>query len=172
MTAATTAELVAAHDGVAAAIGAIPDAALDWQPGGGAWSLKQVIGHLATANDFYLMVVEEARAADFGAVRLHSGLAGWQRALAADAEVARGEGAPAALDCFERAYRRLLAVLEGLTSEELDRPFVFLDQQPGEPPATTTTLRERVLARAVGHLREHQAQLADTLARWRAAAGP
>lgn len=172
MTAATTAELVAAHDGVAAAIGALPDAALDWQPGGGAWSLKQVIGHLAAANDFYLMVVEEARATAFGTVRLHSGLVGWQRALAADAEVARCEGAPAALEAVERAYRRLLAVLEGLTSKELDRPFVFLDQQPGEPPATTTTLRARVLARAVGHLREHQAQVADTLARWRAAAEP
>ena len=170
MAAATTAELARAHDEIVAAIAAIPDAALDWRPGGEDWSPRQIIGHVAAATDFYLAIIEGAREGGFGTVQLDFARL-LPRARATDAEVARYATAPAAREAFERAHRRLLAALEGLAPEELDRPFVFLDQQPGEPPAMTTTLRERIGPRAAGHLREHQGQLADTLARWRAAAG-
>lgn len=168
MAATVTAEVRAASDAVAAAVGTIPDAALDWQPGGGDWSPRQIISHLAQSTDFYLGIIEGARATTFGAVQLDFERL-LPRAQSTDAEVARCATVPDARDRFERAYRRLLDVLDGLTPEELDRPFVFLDQQPGEPPAMTTTLRQRVLPRAASHLREHQAQLADTVARWRAA---
>lgn len=171
MATATTAELGGAGEAIAAAIGAIPDGALDWRPGGGEWSPRQIIGHVAAATDFYLAIIEGAREGGFGAVQLDFECL-LPRARATEAEVARCATAPAAREAFERAHRRLLAALEGLTPEELDRPFVFLDQQPGEPPAMTTTLRERVGPRAAGHLREHQGQLASTLARWRGGSGP
>ncbi len=169
MATATTAELGGAGEAIAAAIGAIPDGALDWRPGGGEWSPRQIIGHVAAATDFYLAIIEGAREGGFA--RSNSTSSACCRARATEAEVARCATAPAAREAFERAHRRLLAALEGLTPEELDRPFVFLDQQPGEPPAMTTTLRERVRPRAAGHLREHQGQLASTLARWRGGSG-
>lgn len=167
---AATTEVTAAHAEVVAIIRAIPDAALDWQPGGGDWSLRQIISHLAHANDFYLMIVEEACAGAFGAVRLdrYRELAGWQRMQATDAAVARCTTVPEALDRFEEAYGRLLTVLNGLTPVELDRPFVLYEPQPAAEPMTTT-LRRRVVAMAASHLRDHQAQVAETLARWRAA---
>ncbi len=165
MTGSATTDLEAAHDAVVADIAAIPDAALDWRPGGEEWSLRQIVGHLAHANDFYVMIVEEARAQGFGEVTLHPGLPGWRRMQDTDAAVAACADVPAVLDCFERTYGRLLALLRGLTPEELDRPFVLRSPQP----TVTTTLRERVVRTAAEHLREHQSHLAETLARWREA---
>ena len=116
------------------------------------------------------MIVEEARASAFGAVRLdrYRELAGWQRMQATDAAVAQCATVPEALNRFEAAYERLLAVLHGLTPVELDRPFVLYEPQPAAKPVTTT-LRRRVVAMAASHLREHQAQVAETLSHWRAA---
>ncbi len=161
----TTAELEAAHDAVVADIAALPDAALDWQPGGDECPIRQIVGHLAHANDFYVMIVEEARAQGFGEAELHPGLPGWQAMQETDAAVAGCADVPAVLDCFERTYGRLLALLRGLTPEELDRPFVLCSPQP----TVTTTLRERVARTAAEHLREHRTHLAETLARWREA---
>ena len=165
MTGTVMADLEAAHDAVVADIAAIPDAALDWQPGGDEWPIRQILGHLAHANDFYVMIVEEARARGFGEAELHPGLPGWRRMQETDAAVTECADVPAVLDCFERTYGRLLALLHELTPEELDRPFVLHSPQP----TVTTTLRERVVRTATEHLREHQIHLAETLARWRSA---
>jgi len=167
MTAAITADLTIAHDEVVAIVKAIPDAALGWQPSSDDWSLKQIIGHLAHANDFYVMIVDEARASDFGVVRLHRELPGVQRMTATDIEVARRITLLAVLHCFEQTYQRMLAVLQSITPEELDRPFVLYSFQP-DAESLTTTLRQRVIQRAASHIREHQTQLSNTLARWRA----
>ncbi len=155
--------LMSAYDEVVAAIERIPDEALDWQPGGGEWSPRYIISHMAHANEFYLSIIEQVRAAGFGTVRLNPDPA-VQRMRAVDAEIARYTTVPDVLDAFERAYRRLLAVLESLTPEELDRPFV-LDTGQAYDQTGTTTLRERVMGRAAEHLREHWAQLAATLGR-------
>ncbi len=165
MTGSATTDLEAAHDAVVADIAAIPDAALDWRPGGDEWPIRQIVGHLAHANDFYVMIVEEARAADFGEAELHPGLPGWQAMQDTDAAVAACADVRAVLDCFERTYGRLLALLRVLTPEELDRPFVLRSPQP----TITTTLRERVVRTAAEHLREHRTHLEETLARWREA---
>ena len=73
---------------------------------------------------------------------------------------------------MEKARRtHRIAVIPGdgigkeTTPEELDRPFVLRSPQP----TVTRTLRERVVRTAAEHLREHQAHLAETLVRWRAA---
>ena len=79
---------MAAHDEIVATIRTIPDAALDWQPASEDWTLKYVIGHLAHANDFYVMIVDEARAMSFGNVRLHPELEGFRRMMATAAAVA------------------------------------------------------------------------------------
>jgi hypothetical protein len=165
MAGTVTADLEAAHDVVVADIAAIPDAALDWRPGGEEWPIRQILGHLVHANDFYVMIVDAARAAEFGEVELHPGLPGWRRMQDTDAAVAACADVPAVLDCFERTFGRLLALLRGLTPEELDRPFVLRSPQP----TVTTTLRERVVRTAAEHLREHQAHLEETLTRWREA---
>ncbi len=165
MAGTVTAELEAAHDAVVADIAALPDAALDWQPGGEEWPIRQIVGHLAHANDFYVMIVDAARAAQFGEAEIHPGLPGWRRMQDTDAAAAACADVPAVLDCFERTYGDLLALLRGLTPEELDRPFVLRSPQP----TVTTTLRERVVRTAAEHPREHQVHLAETLTRWREA---
>ncbi|HSH80915.1 MAG TPA: GNAT family N-acetyltransferase [Herpetosiphonaceae bacterium] len=162
----TTAELAAAHDVVVRVIRTIPDAALDWQSDGEDWSLRSVISHLAHANDFYVTIVDEARARNFGSVRLHPDMAGLQHMATTDAAIAQSSTAAAALACFERTYEHLLAVLEDITSEELDRPFVLSYTWQPEVEPVTTTLRERVIETATSHLREHQAQVLETLTRW------
>jgi hypothetical protein len=156
------ADVAVAHDAVVSLIQAIPDAALDWQPDND-WSLRQIIGHLAHANDFYVMIVDEARTTHFGTIQLHPELAGWQQMGATDAQIAQCTTTHAVLDCFECTYQRMLKVFRGLRVEELDRPFVFC--QPKAVP-TTTTLRQRVIQMAADHIREHQSHLSAILARW------
>ena len=158
--------LAACHREVVAIIEMIPEAALDWRPGEGEWSLKQTIGHIAHAYDFYITIVEEARAQGFGAVKLHAEIPGYRRMLATDAEVAQCATRAAILDRLNQAYQQALAVLQGIAPEELDRPFVFYRWQ-SEPEPVTTTLRRRVLQTAIEHLREHRAHLAETLELWR-----
>jgi uncharacterized damage-inducible protein DinB len=163
---AALATLNTAYDAVAPLIQAIPDESLDWRPGEDEFSLKQIVVHLTHANDFYLMIVEEVRAANFSIVRLHRESLGWQRMAATDAEAMQCTSVAALSECFERAYQRLLTTLMEVTKGELERPFVLYSMQPDTEPLTTT-LRHRVFLTAADHLREHQAQLADTLAQWR-----
>jgi uncharacterized damage-inducible protein DinB len=162
-----TAGLAAAHDEVAAYIRGLPDEALDWRDDDENWSLKQTIAHISHAYDFYVMIVDETLAAGFGTVRLHPELAGWQRLVATDAAVNACATVTAALDLFNEAHERLMLSFAQLTPADLDYEFVLLPWQP-DAEAVTTTLRRRVLETATDHLREHQAQMSDTLARWRA----
>ena len=74
--------------------------------------------------------------------------------------------APDVLDRLISAYRSALAVLDGLTPDELDRPFVLVAWEP-DAQSVTSTLRRRVLRTAADHLREHHVQIAETLVRWR-----
>jgi hypothetical protein len=105
------ADLAATHEEVIALIKEIPSEALNWQPSKEEWSLKQTISHLAHANDFYVMIVEETRANRFSIVHLHRGLDGWQRMSATDAEIAQCRTISEMLDCFENAYQRMLLLL-------------------------------------------------------------
>ena len=155
--------IVDAHDSVVPLISTIPDAALGWQPSSDSWSLKQIISHLAHANDFYVMIVDEARATRFGTLQLHPNLVGWQQMLATDAAVAACTTTVAVLDCFERTYQGMLDVLADIQPQELDQPFIFW--QPDNQPYTTT-LRQRVIQMAAEHMREHQVHLSDTLTLW------
>jgi hypothetical protein len=159
------ADLLAAHDEVLPLMRTVPDIALDWRPATEEFSFKQILVHLTHANDFYLMIVEEVRAANFGIVRLHEELPGWQRMGATDAEAWQCTTVPALCDCFERAYQRMFAILQVITAEELDRPFVLYSMQTNIEPLHTT-LRRRVIEMAANHIHEHHAQLADILARW------
>jgi uncharacterized damage-inducible protein DinB len=161
-----TADLAVAHAAIGPMIRTIPDAALDWRPSGEEWSIKQIIGHLAHASDFYIMIVDEARATSFGTVVPRPELDGWQRMVATDAAVAACTTTQAALDCCERAYQGMLAVLDGITPNELDWPFGF--HRPDAEPYTTT-LRQRVIQTAASHICEHQTHLSETLARWQTA---
>ena len=61
---------------------------------------------------------------------------------------------------FIAAHEAITALISTLLDEALG-------WQPDAQPETTT-LRQRVLQTAADHLREHQAQLAETLVRWRA----
>src|SRR5260221_6261866 len=88
----------AAHQRVAALISTIPDAALDWQPDAASWSAKRIVAHIAHAYDFYLLIVERARAADFGTARLDPGLPDWQRVEATDAALLACPDVPHVLD--------------------------------------------------------------------------
>src|SRR5262245_55889409 len=163
------ADLAAAHDDTVAIIRTTPDAALDWPPGGAEWPLRRIVGHLAHANDFYIMIVDEAFAANFGHVRLHDGLPGFQRMAATDAAMAGCSSSAAALDCFERTYTRLQALLGTIALADLERPFVLATPQTDGAP---TTIRQRVIRMAAAHLREHQPHLNDILTRWQAAQQP
>ena len=161
------ADLAAAHGELAAFVRGLPDEALDWRADDESWSLKQTIAHVTHAYDFYLMIVEETLGAGFGTVRLHPELAGWQRLLATDAAVNACSTVSAALELFNQACERLNLALEHLSPEELDREFVLLPVRPDDG-AVTRTLRRRVLDIAADHLREHKAQMSDTLTRWQA----
>jgi hypothetical protein len=158
-------DLLAAHDEVAPVFRAVPDASLDWRLGEEEFTVKQILVHLTHANDFYLMIVEAARADNFDRVRLHTELPGWQRMAATDAEASRCTSVAALYECFERAFQRLLIVLTGITAAELERPFVLYELKPTAEPHLTT-LKQRVLHMAASHLREHQVQLSETLASW------
>ncbi len=163
--------LRAAHQRVADLIGTIPDSALDWQPEADHWSAKRIVAHIAHAYDFFLLIVEQARAADFGTARLDPGLPGWQRVEATDAAVLACRDVPEVLDQLAAARDHALAVSEAITLDELDRPFTLDELDSWRPDAApqTTTLRHRVLEIAADHLDEHHAHLVETLARWRQA---
>ena len=164
--AAELTELAAAHGEVVAVVEAIPEAALDWRPGEGEWSLKQTIGHIAHAYDFYATIVEEARAQSFEAVTLHADTPGYRRMLATDADVAHCATVAAVLERLNQAYLQALAVLQGIGSEELDRPFAFYRWQSETEPVMTT-LRRRVIQTATEHLREHRGHLLELLVVWK-----
>jgi uncharacterized damage-inducible protein DinB len=170
MAAAEVTAVAEAHAAVVALIKTIPDAALDWRPSVDEWSLKQTIAHVAHAYAFYLTIIEETRASEFGDVYLISGSAGWRRIEATDSAVMQCATVAAVLDQLALTYQSAMAIFESLTPEELDRPFLLHAWRP-DAETEHCTFRLRVLQTAAQHLREHQAQVADFLARWQAVYG-
>ena len=168
MATAATAELEEGQRALLALLATIPDAALDWEPGGGEWSLKRIIAHIAHAYDFYILIVQEARGHNFGPIRLTPELDGWQRLLATDAAVKACPTVADVLAAVTQAYEPALALFHNLTPAELDHPFLFYNK-PVDAAPISTTLRRRVLGEAANHLREHEPQVIETLARWQAA---
>ncbi|MFN8487907.1 MAG: DinB family protein [Caldilineaceae bacterium] len=161
----TLSDLVATHGEVSPLFQSVPNESLNWKFDENGWSVKQILVHLTHANDFYLMILEEARAANFGAVRLHTELPGWQRMVATDTEAWQCGNVAELYNCFGQAFQRLMADLETFTEDELDQPFELYEMQPNAK-ALPTTLRQRVLQIAENHLREHKDQLTETLVHW------
>ena len=169
MSAIVSPETARAHDEVVAFIATIPEEALDWQPGGEEWSLRQIIEHISGVGAFYGYIVEAARASNFGLVTFNREEVG-RRLAGHQAAFAQCRTVPQVLAYFERAYRQGLDVLEAIAPDELHRPFQLQTMRPGGEPATVT-LRRRVVESMGGHLREHAGQLRETLERWRQAQG-
>lgn len=159
--------LRAAQERVVKLVQTISDAALDWQLDADSWSPKRIVAHIAHAYDFYLLIVEQTRVAEFGTVSLHPEQPGWRHVEATDAAAMASETVSALLAVLDATYERALVIFEGITSQELDRPFELASWRPDVAPVTTT-LRHRVLETATDHLDEHREHLAATLARWEA----
>lgn len=159
-------ELQASHEQVVALARTIPDEAFDWQPDADSWSLKRTLAHITSAYDFYVMIVEQARAADFGTVSLPLDSAVWQPMRATESMALACKDVASLLDLLASVYGWTLLEFQGITSDELDRSLVLMPWQDGGKPETTT-LRARVLEMATRHLREHHQQLEETLAAWR-----
>jgi hypothetical protein len=168
MTDEPLAQLRAAHARVVALVRTIPEAALDWQPDADSWSPKRIVAHIAHGYEFYLLIVDQARATDFGTAHLRPDQSGWQRMVATDEAALQCETVPALLAVLDATYDRALAVFEGITPVELDRPFMLASWRPDQAPEATT-LRRRVLEMATDHLDEHHEHLAATLESWRKA---
>ncbi len=94
---------------------------------------RDAVGDGGDTNDFYVTILEEARAAHFGTVRLRRDSAGWRRMLATDAAVAQCTTGPSAPDPLERVSHQTLAPLENILPEEIDQPFVFYTWHPDAP---------------------------------------
>jgi hypothetical protein len=155
--------LAQAHDAVVLVIQRVPDSALDWCPRENEFTPKRIIAHLAHSNDFYVMLVEEARSTGFSTVRLHQELPGWQRFMKTDTEAMQCSLTQSLLDCFERAYQNMLQTLHGLSNIELDQNFI-VDEARYDRSAVETTLRKRVIDTCAEHMNEHREQLLNTLA--------
>lgn len=160
------AETIAAHDDVVAIIRSIPDTALDWQPGGEEWSLKQVIGHLAGAGIFFAYILDSARATDFGPVTL-SREEIIRRGAEQQVALQRCKTTNDVLENFQQGYDKTLQAIASMTLEEVDRPFQLQELRPGSEPSQVT-LRSRFVDRFGAHLRDHEGQLKATIASWRA----
>ena len=158
-------QLQQAHAELTAFIQIIPDDALDWHSADGEWPLKETIAHVAHAYDFYILILDQARAQDFTSVTMRNELPGWQALFCTDDAVKSCQTTSAVLSALQQAYDHVLTHFQTITHEELDRPFTYDSTRPDEPPYTTT-LRYRVLQKAISHIHEHIPQLHDTLARW------
>lgn len=165
------AALQAAHEQVVALARTIGDQAFDWQPDAQSWSPKRTLAHITSAYDFYVMIVEQARAAEFGTVSLPLDSAVWQPMLATETMALACTDVASLLDLLASVYGWAVLEFQGITPEELDRSFVLMPWQAEGTPVTTT-LRARVLETATSHLREHRQQLEEILAAWRLAQQP
>ena len=155
-------ELDAASQAVASFIQTIPDIALDQQVETEAWSVKQVIAHLALSHNVYMMIVTLARENHFVAVILSPSLAGWQQVRATHEQVLACTTSAAAATLFQDTFAQLRAMLISVTPHDLDRPFQMYELET--TTAQITTLRQRVIQTATEHLDEHLAQIQSSLA--------
>ena len=162
MTANFVSELDAASQAVASFIQTIPDTALDQQVDTDAWSVKQVIAHLALSHNWYMIIVTLARENHFVDVILSPSLSGLQQVRATNKQVLACTTSAAAANIFQDTFAQLRAVLISLTPQDLDRPFQMYELET--TTAQITTLRQRVVQTATEHLGEHLAQIQSSLA--------
>ena len=155
-------ELDAASQAVASFIQTIPDTALDPQVDTDAWSVKQVIAHLALSHNLYMIIVTLARENHFVEVILSPSLFGWQQVRATNEQVLACTTSAAAANIFQDTFAQLRAMLISLTPQDLDRPFQMYEWQT--TTAQITTLRQRVIQTATEHMYEHLAQIQSSLA--------
>jgi len=155
-------ELDAASQAVASFIQTIPDTALDQQVDTDAWSVKQVIAHLALSHNVYMIIVTLARENHFADVILSPSLSGLQQVRATNQQVLACTTSAAAANIFQDTFAQLQAMLMSLTPEDLDRPFPMYELET--TTAQITTLRQRVIQTATEHLYEHLAQIQSSLA--------
>ena len=161
MTINFVAELDAASQAVASFIQTIPDASLDQQVDTDAWSVKQIIAHLAHSHNFYMMIVSLARENHFVEVLLSPSLSGLQQVRATNQQVRACTTSAAAAKIFQDTFAQLQAMLISLTPQDLDRPFQMYELET--TTAQITTLRQRVIQTATEHLYEHLAQIQSLL---------
>ena len=154
-------ELDAASQAVASFIQTIPDIALDQQVETDAWSVKQIIAHLAHSHNFYMIIVTLARENHFVEVHLSPSLSGWQQVRVTNEQVRACTTSAAAANIFQDTFAQLRAMLISLTPQDLDRPFPMVELET--TTAQITTLRQRVIQTATEHMYEHLAQLQSTL---------
>ena len=155
-------ELDTASQAVASFIHTIPDTALDQQIDTDAWSVKQIIAHLAHSHTFYMIIVTLARENHFVEVMLSPSLSGLQQVRATNQQVLACTTSAAAANIFQDTFAQLQAMLMSLTPEDLDRPFPMYELET--TTAQITTLRQRVIQTATEHLYEHLAQIQSSLA--------
>jgi len=154
-------ELDAASQAVASFIQTIPDTALDQQVETDAWSVKQIIAHLAHSHNFYMIIVTLARENHFVEVHLSPSLSGWQQVRVTNEQVRACTTSAAAANIFQGTFAQLRAMLISLTPQYLDRPFPMVELET--TTAQITTLRQRVIQTATEHMYEHLAQLQSSL---------
>ena len=148
-------ELDAASQAVASFIQTIPDAALDQQGDTDAWSVKQIIAHLAHSHTFFMIIVTLARENHFGDVVLSPSQSRTNEQVLACTTSA------AAATLFQDTFAQLRAMLISLTPQDLNRPFQMYEFST---TAQITTLRQRVIQTATEHMYEHLAQIQSSLA--------
>jgi len=154
-------ELDAASQAVASFIQTIPDTALDQQVETDAWSVKQIIAHLAHSHNFYMIIVTLARENHFVEVHLSPSLSGWQQVRVTNEQVRACTTSAAAANIFQGTFAQLRAMLISLTPQDLDRPFPMVELET--TTAQITTLRQRVIQTATEHMYEHLAQIQSSL---------
>jgi len=154
-------ELDAASRAVASFIQTIPDAALDQQVDTDAWSVKQIIAHLAHSHNFYMIIVTLARENHFVEVLLSPSLSGLQQVRATNQQVRACTTSAAAANVFQDTFAQLRTMLISLTPQDLDRPFQMYELET--TTAEITTLRQRVIQTATEHMYEHLAQIQRAL---------
>ena len=155
-------ELDAASQAVASFIQTIPNTALDQQVDTDAWSVKQVIAHLALSHNWYMIIVTLARENHFVEVMLSPSLSGLQQVRATNEQVLACTTSAEAATIFQDTFAQLRAMLISLTPQDLDRPFQMYELET--TAAQITTLRQRVIQTATEHMDEHLAQIQSSLA--------
>jgi len=155
-------KLDAASQAVTSFIQTIPDTALDQQVDTDAWSVKQVIAHLALSHNWYMIIVTLARENHFVDVMLSPSLSGLQQVRATNEQVLACATSAEAANIFQDTFAQLRAMLISLTPQDLDRPFQMYELET--TTAQITTLRQRVIQTATEHMDEHLAQIQSSLA--------
>jgi hypothetical protein len=155
-------ELDAASQAVASFIQTIPDTALDQQVDTDAWSVKQVIAHLALSHNWYMIIVTLARENHFVDVMLSPSLSGLQQVRATNEQVLACTTSAEAANIFQDTFAHLRAMLISVTPQDLDRPFQMYELET--TTGQITTLRQRVIQTATEHMDEHLAQIQSSLA--------